>query len=375
MNVIHICYSLDNNGINHLLTSVYSLLKNKSNKTTYKIIILYVGLSKNQINLIKSLSKNRNGVSFSFINCYDFCEKYKIADYKKTFDNQLFKFYTKLKWPLPMFFYYFLPEILPVSIDKVIYLDIDTLILKDLSKLYNLKINTSIAGVSCYDLAYVIKRQNFLNNFGALREYIPSWPGFEDKDITKYENIINSGVILINFKKFIKKFDTQEKIKNLFQKNKEWGYPDQELLAKIFQKDITLIDVKYNFQVHFFADNFLESSFSVYDLSIEKLKNFISWVNIIHYTVRPKPEEFFNVTTFNIIKKIGIRNFWLLLYNPLIDRDFEINDNDNKKMIELGIIYRSYFSPFSTKTRIYELSFFIYFKTWFMMANEYKIYE
>ncbi|MCM1167686.1 MAG: glycosyltransferase [Ruminococcus sp.] len=126
--VIYIC----NDSIaRKIAVSVTSLYLNKSEKTNYDVYILGINLSlKNQLRL-EALKKDDFKVDLVNVDVYD---------YSNCFDQlgNAVSLLTQTKFSLP--------ELLP-SLDKAIFLGADTLVLKDLTALYNIDLSDNYAGV------------------------------------------------------------------------------------------------------------------------------------------------------------------------------------------------------------------------------------
>jgi lipopolysaccharide biosynthesis glycosyltransferase len=171
-NFINICMALDNNIIYPTLVSMTSALENNNNKKN--LLVYYLLLSedfkKENIEKFESLKKN-----------YPVIINYYIIP--NIFDN--FK-----KWTHRTYCHYYkiiIPMLFP-NLERILYLDTDTLIFKDLSKMYNLDFNHNyIIGAQATD-KYIIKKFN-----------------------AKIKIYVNAGVILFNIKK-IRKHDKDIKL-------------------------------------------------------------------------------------------------------------------------------------------------------------------
>ncbi len=118
----------------------------------------------------------------------------------------------------------FLPQLLPTSLDKVIYLDSDLLVLNDLNPLWNVKLdNYSLAGVN----QIIEERIQTLN--------------------LRTGNYINSGVLVVNLA-FWRQENVTQRLTNFIHKNpKLLKYWDQDAINVVLEKSIKTIDVKWNY--------------------------------------------------------------------------------------------------------------------------------
>ena len=125
---------------------------------------------------------------------------------------------------IAMYYRYSLAELLP-NLDKVIYLDSDLNVLTSLKALFNTDIADSY--------------------FGGVEDIFVQ-KNTERLGINKY---CNSGVILINLKKW-RDENIQEKLYKFTIENKDrLVYPDQDVLNTVLQEGIKYIDKKWNAQV------------------------------------------------------------------------------------------------------------------------------
>lgn len=147
----------------------------------------------------------------------------EIAESDNPFQN-----YEYSRWS-PVIFYRCIAHRFFTDIDKILYLDSDTLICRDIAELFNTDINDYVIG-GVRDMAPVNDK------------YHPQ--GIYVKDFSeKFLNngpYINSGVLLINLKKMA------EYENLLFETKIPLYYPDQDLLNAAFVGKIKILPLKYN---------------------------------------------------------------------------------------------------------------------------------
>ena len=160
INIIPIAFSVDNNYLYPLIVLLTSILLNSNPTTFYSfhIMIPYDFYSNNKRKIV-NLSKQYNNCKINF---YNLGKKY--LDWRKT--N---KHYTQT-----VYFRLSLPDLVK-NFDKIIYLDCDTMVHKDLTELYQIN----------------MKDKFFLGFPGIELSYL---------SINGTRNFINSGVMLINLK-------------------------------------------------------------------------------------------------------------------------------------------------------------------------------
>ena len=159
--IIKIVYITDNNYINHTLTSINSIKANKNPNTNIIINILGNNLSPEEINKIKNEQTDTVKINLIPIEIQHKTDNFKISNVTRYITKIV---YTK----------FILASLFPNE-NKILYLDSDTLILKDLSSLYNIDLQDSYAGVA------------------------DDWEmGWYDHRIARY---FNDGIMLLNLKK------------------------------------------------------------------------------------------------------------------------------------------------------------------------------
>lgn len=208
--VIPVSYAFDNNYVLVSLVSLTSMLLSCDTKTFYDIYILTPGdFSEKNKEKLKIFERN-----FFFkcsINIINFGEKFKNIELAPR-DRIV---------TTPTFYRLDLPNILE-NITKIIYLDSDTLILKDLNELYQIDIKEK------YLLGFLD------NSFTELDRY----------NITNYTYIC-AGVLLMNLEK-LRNEKMVEKFYSFIEKN-EGNLPqhDQNVINAVCYQKIGLIPPKY----------------------------------------------------------------------------------------------------------------------------------
>ena len=232
--------TINKNYIYPLLVMLYSLLKN--NPYSITVYILHKDLEKEEITYIKNSLKN----------------KLEVIDIKMD-DRKLKGAPVSKKFPITMYYRLFAWKYLPKDVDKILYLDPDIIVNKDIMELYEIDLKEDYFAASTH-VGFFIKV------FNDIRLNI------------KYQDIyVNSGVLLMNLKELRKSFITEKEIYTYIHKNKRKLFlPDQDVLSKLYKGKIRKIEAK--------KFNFTEKM--VKKRSISCVKNQIS---IIHYCGRKKP--------------------------------------------------------------------------------------
>ena len=260
-NSIPIAFSVNDKYVYPLIVSLTSILYNSDKKTFY---IFYLLLSPDLQNLnIKKILGLREKYQNCFINLIYMEEKFS----KFHLIHDSVAVYYRLE----------LSNII-LNFDKIIYLDVDTLIHKDLTEFYNLDMG-----------------KNY-------------YMGFPDHDITKYEfkgrrNFINSGVMLINLKK-LREINAPKLFQDYYRRYGSLK-EDEYLINAIFYDKISFLPLIYGIP-DFGAG-------SIYTISLSHFYNeFKNFTNFTLFDLENASEH--RVITHNCYEK---KKWWKKKYDNL----------------------------------------------------------
>ena len=209
-NLINICMALDNNVVYPTLVSMASALENNNsekNILTYNLLLSY-DFKKENIQIFESLKRNYPVIINYYIipNIFGAFKRWK---------NGTFCHYHKIL--IPIIFHY---------LERILYLDTDTLIFKDLSSMYYSNFNNNfVLGSQAHD-KYIIKRFNL-----------------------KPKVLVNVGVILFNIKKIRKYNKDMELFYFMMKNNKKLHYPEQDSMNIVFNPNIGLLPYEYGMRI------------------------------------------------------------------------------------------------------------------------------
>ena len=162
---INIVYYSDTKYMPYMMTSIYSAIKNKKENSQYNIYVITQGYTKDDEVKLKKLEQQN-------VKIYIIPATEKALDYKHLGRFEAFK---------PVMQKIFIPEYL-ANIDKVLYLDADTIIQQDLSELYGTDIKNDYIAASRDGLMFMFPEH--------VSEIGLEWRNF----------YFNSGVMLLNLK-------------------------------------------------------------------------------------------------------------------------------------------------------------------------------
>jgi len=241
---IHIVMSIDNNGIYISLVSMTSALENNNKEKNILIyhLLLSHDFNKKKIEYFESLKEK-----------YDFrINYYNISN--------IFNKYKKWRYSSTIYFKLLIPLIFP-DYERIIFLDADTLIFKDISEMFNLPFNDN------YVLGYPF--------------HTPWMVTINGKHPKIY---INSGVLLINIDKIRKDNKDFELIKFTKKNSKKLFFPEQDGINYIFNKKIGLLPLKYGIYLYGNITEYLKGySYKLkIKLDLKELERAIEDPSIVH---------------------------------------------------------------------------------------------
>ncbi len=238
---IKVCYTCDNNYAEYTAVSIASVIKNSNANDNLTFYVISHNIS----------DENREKI-----------EKLKyIKDFNVNFitpKEEIFNDFKNIKTteylPLASFFRLKIASLIQNE-DKIIYLDPDTIIEKSLSEFYGTAIsNYFCAGIPDISYKRLGKRLGFNEN-------------------NKY---INSGVLLVNLKKWRDENAEEKFINNAKQYENLFILGDQDIINKSFENQVLIVNNKWNVQViNFYSRSDYSQKF-----------------NILHYTGSQKPWKF-----------------------------------------------------------------------------------
>ena len=281
---IPIALVTDNNYIMPTMVCLQSMIANKNKRSYYKIYIFTDNITEQSAKMLQGFSEQ-----FFEIELLEVDNKYKF--FKNT--NSYITNSTFIRFDIP--------NILS-QYDKILYLDVDMIIQKDLSELYNTEIGNMYAGVVC-DVG-----DSFYNLTGR----------------TNVEKYFNAGMILYNAKKY-RENGLCKKLVDIYTKQpKKLLLMDQDALNIAFNNQIKILSPIYNFQQSC-CEYWQKDVLKYYNIQVNDIK--LENIVIIHYT-RMKPW---------IYKSTYLKSQWDLYY-------MQTSLSCNKLKLKNGYILRLYLS-------------------------------
>ena len=211
---MNVMYASDDNYAWLMGISMISLFENNKESKEVNVFLFGDNLSKENEEILAGIAE-KYGRGFMHIDV----EKVKIPDYIMS-----------ERYPKSTFSRLFAYSLLPREIEKLIYLDCDTIVMGSLEEMFAMDVEGKafLATRDCMGRAY--KRKI----------------GLKDSD-----TYINAGVMLMNMKR-LREIPIAERMVAFVEKYAEaMTYADQEIVNGIFQGDFGILPVEYDMQTQF----------------------------------------------------------------------------------------------------------------------------
>lgn len=279
---IPIFYAIDDGYAKFVAVSIRSLIMNANNNYNYDINVIYENLSEENAQKLKSLETDNVKIILTEMN-------QNLSMITDKLGNRL-REYT---FTLTIFFRLFIPVMFP-KYDKCIYVDADTVISDDISRLYNEDLGDNYLGC--------IVDKSTIDN-----EILASY--FEEVVGIPRDKYINSGVLLMNSKK-LRELKIDEKFLDLYTK---YGFdviaPDQDYINSMCCGHIKYLS-------------------DIYDAMPNPNNKEVENPVIIHYNLFLKPWQYDDVQYYDYFWKYAKSTPF---YDEILEIKNSYTDEDRKK--------------------------------------------
>ncbi len=258
-------------------TSIYSAIKTKCENTTYNFYIIAENITQQDENMLRNLERLApETVRIKIIPQQELAIPYENMQRFMQYKVGMHKIY--------------LPQTLK-EIDKVIYMDGDTIVLKDLRELYDIDITKEYAAVAKDGIYYRFPKE------------------MEEMGLNKRGFYFNSGVMLYNLKKQ-REDNIIAKLEEYIRTHEDF-YGDQDVLNVVFGDKLKLMSYRYNCISTFFEEDDLNFLSRYYGEELPKdTFNIYENSTIIHYAGdKPWQENY---------RPEFLKELWFRLYNEMM---------------------------------------------------------
>lgn len=306
MNEINICFICDEKYVMPTVVAIKSLFVNRNSERTYYIHILGIALSENSKNTLCCLREEDFKIEIMDIEINS-----QISSLKKE----------NLHVSTAAIYKFIIPEIFK-DYERILYIDSDVIVNKDISSWYDIKFNNTYAAV--------VKDLNAMT-------YNP--PQLIKLSLT-HSAYFNSGVMLLNLKK-LREDNISDKLLDYRKKGINY-FMDQDAFNVIFCENVIYLPIIYNLITSVIEDFDIKAVNSYYGLTAYDKKEIINNSFIIHYASPYKPWEYNGVFCTEIWEQYYYLSFKEELYrkNFLKTKKSLKNFQKNKQLwnIKLPII-------------------------------------
>lgn len=212
--IVPIFYACDDAFVKYTIVSLASMIENASKDYAYKIHVLYTNISEEM--KARLLALQNENFEIEFVDVNEYLESV-------TKDLPIRHYYSKTTY-----YRFFISEMF--DYDKAIYIDSDTIVLGDISELYNTEIGDSYLG-ACHEQAMVQ-----VNVYGTYCEEVVG---------VSRNNFFNAGLMLINCVQFREK----QVLKSFLYHLGEYNFvvtQDEDYLNLICKDHVFWLDQKWN---------------------------------------------------------------------------------------------------------------------------------
>lgn len=295
-NEMNILFVTDENFAEICTVAMRSVVEHNENVTIYVI----------QDNVkevtLKKMKDSLHGIECNliFINAIDIAKKYHITTEKSD-------------WPVSCMHRLFVCDYLPITMDKILYLDCDVIVRHSLNELYETSFDDDEYCAAAADCVGSLSRKNI---------------GIDSKS-----DYYNSGVMLINLDLWRKNEAKLKFMKIMEEKKGTFQYPDQDIINKVFENHIKRIDAKYNVTSYEYGYSYTELMYyhnADLFIDIDEYNRAISDPFIFHFTndarlIRP----WFKGTNHPFYRE------WVSVRNKTVWKDEKLRDDNGNFIVKV----------------------------------------
>lgn len=275
-NFIPMVMACNNGYVKYTSVLIESILKNVTEHNKYSIYILHTDITKENMKILEEQVVQKNNVSIDFINV-----KRRLSAYGQLFVDRHLSIET--------YFRFFAMDIFP-NLKKILYMDCDTVVNKDVAELFNVDLEgKSLGAVKDVDIISLYPKENLTDP--EVHNNIDINIGLE-----KHTDYFQAGVLVFNLEKMRTKYNAKDFFDQAL--NHQWKFQDQDILNYMFKKDVKYLDMSWNVLYECFNRMERVKIYTPRDLSVQYI-NAKENPGIIHYAGTPKPWNNVNVDMAN----------------------------------------------------------------------------
>lgn len=210
---MNIVYTTNDGFVPQVAACMASVYENNKDISELNIFVVSINICDEYKNKLETLASNYNR------KCY-FVD---LDDIRSMFDFNV----DTLGWHISVLARFFFDKLLPDWVEKVIYLDGDTICLRSLKEMWDIDMSNNVIAGSLAPT----KRERVINELG----------------LTKDDPYINAGVLLINLKKWRDEKTGDRIIEYYKEHNGHLSANDQDAINGSLRQEIKVIKPKFNY--------------------------------------------------------------------------------------------------------------------------------
>ena len=311
---VNVVMASDVRFVPYMAVALQSILEHTSEKDYYDIVILHTKIPAELQKRVLVLGKDKENVSIRFFNLNSYVTHIP------------FKAHQHIS--IETFYRYFIMEIMP-DYKKVLYLDSDIIVLRDISELYHTDVGHSLlAAARDMDVIGTYKNKSEMQSY------------LKDKlHLKEPLNYFQAGVIVLNLEALRAKVTIRTLIEKTLEAN--WSFVDQDVLNQVCKGCVTFISQKWNvlmdwrYSMHSRMEYMRCAPRLLWEEYCDARKN----PSIIHYAGAWKPWNTPNCDFAEYFWQVARRNpfyEWILYENTIgMNKKNSLYDNDTKRVFRL----------------------------------------
>jgi lipopolysaccharide biosynthesis glycosyltransferase len=244
---LHVAYAVDETYAAHAAVSIASLLDTNRNHDV-SILVVHDGLAEDTRTRLRRVVESRAATAIRFEDAAA-----RVATLP-----------TFARFPAAIYMRFLVPDLVGPGVERVLYLDADTIVRVDLADLWNVDLGRACVGA--------------VTDFGAMAHQR------ERLDLGQGGAFFNNGVLLFDVPKWRLSNTTERLLAFLARRGPELLMPDQDAFNLVVAKEICRLPPKWNVQRPIFLDGHREL-----EMSPGEQKSLMRRPGILHFSHDPKP--------------------------------------------------------------------------------------
>lgn len=222
---IAVVFAADDRYVEILSVALRSVLDHAGGDHNYDIVILSDGIRSGHRREILRMADGQANVSIRFLEA-----GYLLDQYPFQINNKRLSLATFLRLLLPD---------LMKAYDKILYLDGDTLLMRDPQQLYGIELGNCLVGAVKDPYIEVVRNHRTNVEKQNIKKYLRYHIGLEAE-----EGYFNAGVLLINLKAFRETYPVTSMLE--LAAKRKWLWEDQDVLNRLCRKRVYWLDANWN---------------------------------------------------------------------------------------------------------------------------------